>query len=49
MWQFSYQASWGTLGCGVQSALHSIVSHDRVDKEILGEAEQIAAADQLLS
>ena len=48
-WQFSYQASWGTLGCGVQSALHSIVSHDRVDKEILGEAEQIAAADQLLS
>jgi hypothetical protein len=48
-WQFSYQASWGTLGCGVQSALHSIISHDRVDKEILGEDDQIAAAEELLS
>ncbi len=47
-WQFSYQASWGTLGCGVLSALHSVISHDRVDKEILGEDEQIAAADQIL-
>jgi hypothetical protein len=46
-WQFSYLASWGTNACGVVSALHSIVAHDRLDTEFEGEDEQIAAAEEL--
>jgi hypothetical protein len=47
-WQYSYLASWGTNACGVVSALHSIVAHDRLDTEFEGEAEQIAAAEELV-
>ncbi|HNO40672.1 MAG TPA: DUF5063 domain-containing protein, partial [Marmoricola sp.] len=47
-WQYSYLASWGALACGVLGALHSIIAHDRLDIEITGEDEQIAAADQIL-
>ena len=43
-WQFSYLASWGTNACGVLSALHSIVAHDRLDAELPSEADQIEAA-----
>lgn len=48
-WQYSYLASWGTYGCGVLSALHSIVAHDRLDADLSDaeEADQIAAADAL--
>jgi hypothetical protein len=46
-WQYSYLASWGTTACGVLSALHSIVAHDRLDTEFEGEDEQIAAAAAL--
>jgi hypothetical protein len=46
-WQYSYLASWGSSACGVVSALHSIVAHDRLDTEFEGEDEQIAAADEL--
>jgi len=46
-WQYSYLASWGTSACGVLSALHSIVAHDRLDTEFEGEDEQIAAAAAL--
>jgi hypothetical protein len=46
-WQYSYLASWGTNACGVLSALHSVVAHDRLDLDIEGEDEQIAAAEQL--
>lgn len=46
-WQYSYLASWGTNACGVVSALHSIVAHDRLDTEFEGEDEQIAAATAL--
>ncbi len=46
-WQYSYLASWGTQACGVLSALHSVVAHDRLDSDIAGETEQIAAADRL--
>lgn len=46
-WQYSYLASWGTQACGVLSALHSVVAHDRLDLDIAGETEQIAAAAQL--
>lgn len=46
-WQFSYLANWGTVGCGVLSALHSVVAHDRLDAEILDETEQLEAAAAL--
>lgn len=46
-WQYSYLASWGTVACGVVAALHSVVSHDRLDRDVLGEAEQIRAAEAL--
>ncbi|WP_310961558.1 DUF5063 domain-containing protein [Nocardioides terrisoli] len=47
-WQFSYLASWGTNACGVVSALHSIVAHDRLDTEFVGEDDQIEAAEAAL-
>lgn len=46
-WQYSYLASWGTSACGVLSALHSVVAHDRLDRDVEGELEQIEAAEQL--
>ena len=46
-WQFSYLASWGTNACGVLSALHSIVAHDRLDADLPSEADQIAAASDI--
>lgn len=46
-WQYSYLASWGSSACGVLAALHSIVAHDRLDLEVEGEDEQIAAAAAL--
>lgn len=47
-WQYSYLASWGSVACGVLTALHSVVAHDRLDHDIEGEAEQIQAADAVL-
>ncbi|HET7683630.1 MAG TPA: DUF5063 domain-containing protein [Marmoricola sp.] len=47
-WQYSYLASWGSSACGVLSALHSVVAHDRLDLDIEGEQEQIQAADAVL-
>jgi hypothetical protein len=47
-WQYSYLASWGSLATGVLSALHSVVAHDRLDRDIEGESEQLEAADALL-
>lgn len=47
-WQYSYLASWGNNACGVLGALHSIVAHDRLDREIDGESEQIEAAEAVL-
>lgn len=46
-WQYSYLASWGSLACGVLSALHSVIAHDRLDIEI-DEADQLEAADAVL-
>ena len=48
-WQFSYLASWGTNACGVLSALHSVVAHSRLDADIEGEDDLLAAADALES
>jgi hypothetical protein len=47
-WQFSYVSSWGTEASGVLRALQSVVAHDRLDAEFESEADQVAAADELL-
>ncbi|HEY0905258.1 MAG TPA: DUF5063 domain-containing protein [Marmoricola sp.] len=47
-WQYSYLASWGSSACGVLAALHSIVAHSRLDRDIEGESEQIEAAEAVL-
>ncbi|MGO4258683.1 DUF5063 domain-containing protein [Marmoricola sp. RAF53] len=47
-WQYSYLANWGSLACGVLSALHSVVAHDRLDLVIEGEEEQVEAAEAVL-
>ena len=46
-WQYSYLASWGTVACGVIHALHSVVAHDRLDRDIAGETEQIRVAEEI--
>ncbi|NPC98209.1 DUF5063 domain-containing protein [Nocardioides sp. zg-DK7169] len=47
-WQFSYVSSWGNAASGVLRALQSIVTHDRLDAEVLDEDDQLAAADEML-
>jgi Domain of unknown function (DUF5063) len=47
-WQFSYVSSWGNLAGCVLNALLSVVSHDRLDAEFTGEAEDLAAVDEML-
>ena len=47
-WQFSYVSSWGNEASSALRALQSVVSHDRLDAEIEGEEEQVAAADEML-
>ena len=47
-WQFSYVSSWGNLaGCAL-NALLSVVSHDRLDSELVDEHEDLAAVDEML-
>jgi len=47
-WQFSYVSSWGNLAGVALNALLSVVAHDRLDADIDGEEEQLAAADEML-
>ncbi len=47
-WQFSYVSSWGNEASSALRALQSVVAHDRLDTEIEGEDEQVAAADEIL-
>ena len=47
-WQFSYVSSWGNLAGAALNALVSIVTHDRLDAEIIDEDDQLAAADEML-
>jgi hypothetical protein len=47
-WQFSYVSSWGNLAGVALNALLSVVAHDRLDADIAGEEEQLAAADEML-
>jgi hypothetical protein len=47
-WQFSYVSSWGNLAGAALNALLSVVAHDRLDADIEGEEEQVAAANEML-
>jgi len=48
-WQFSYVSSWGNLAGAVLNALLSVVAHDRLDVEVDIDADQVAAADEMLA
>ncbi len=48
-WQFSYVSSWGNLAGALLNALLSIVSHDRLDIGVDLDADQVAAADEMLA
>ncbi len=48
-WQFSYVSSWGNLAGALLNALLSVVAHDRLDADLELDAEQVAAADEMLS
>jgi hypothetical protein len=47
-WQFSYVSSWGNLAGVALNALLSVVSHNRLDQDFAAEAEDLAAADEML-
>jgi hypothetical protein len=47
-WQFSYVSSWGNLAGALLNALLSVVSHDRLDVDFVSEADQVAAANEML-
>jgi hypothetical protein len=48
-WQFSYVSSWGNLAGALLNALLSIVAHDRLDIDVDLDADQVAAADEMLA
>jgi hypothetical protein len=45
-WQFSYLSNWGSTGSSALRALHSVVSHVRLDTEI---DEAVLVEDRLLA
>ena len=47
-WQFSYVSSWGNLAGAALNALLSVVSHDRLDVDVVLDADQVAAANEML-
>ena len=47
-WQFSYVSSWGNLAGAILNALLSVVSHDRLDVDVDLDADQVAAANEML-
>ena len=48
-WQFSYVSTWGNLAGAALNALLSVVSHDRLDVEVVLDADQVVAAEQMLA
>ena len=46
-WQFSYVSSWGPEASAVLRAMQSVIAHDRLDADEVGEVEasQLAAAE----
>ncbi|TIC82524.1 DUF5063 domain-containing protein [Nocardioides sp. GY 10127] len=47
-WQFSYVSSWGNLAGAALNALLSVVAHDRLDAEVVVDADQVAVANEIL-
>jgi uncharacterized protein DUF5063 len=49
-WQFSYVSSWGPEASAVLRAMQSVIAHDRLDADDIGEIEasRLAAADELV-
>jgi len=47
-WQFSYVSSWGNLAGAALNALLSVVAHDRLDTDLDIDADQVAAANEML-
>jgi len=47
-WQFSYLANWGNLAGAALNALLSVGTHDRLDTDVDLDADQVAAADEML-
>ncbi|MCL8025528.1 DUF5063 domain-containing protein [Nocardioides bruguierae] len=47
-WQFSYVSSWGNLAGAALNALLSVVAHDRLDAEVVVDADQVAVANEML-
>ena len=47
-WQFSYVSSWGNLAGTALNALLSVLAHDRLDRDFTGEADDVAAAEEML-
>ena len=47
-WQFSYVASWGNEATAALRALQSIVTHDRLDREVEGEDVLLEEASAVL-
>jgi hypothetical protein len=47
-WQFSYVASWGAEASAALRALQSVVAHDRLDADLVGEPARVAAAEAAL-
>jgi hypothetical protein len=48
-WQFSYVSNWGNLAGAALNALLTVVAHDRLDIDSDLDAEQVAAADEMLA
>jgi hypothetical protein len=48
-WQFSYVSSWGPEASAVLRAMQSVIAHDRLDADEIGEVEasRLAAADEI--
>ncbi|MGH3447876.1 MAG: DUF5063 domain-containing protein [Nocardioidaceae bacterium] len=48
-WQFSYVSSWGPEASASLRALQSVITHDRLDSDDVGEAEasRVAAAEEI--
>ena len=42
-WQFSYVSSWGNLAGASLNALLSVISHDRLDVDLVDEGAQLAS------
>lgn len=47
-WQFSYLSTWGNLAGAALNALLAVGAHDRLDVDVTVDAEQVAAADEIL-